>query len=70
MPREPAFRLPQPVFDEPVFTEGKPTPDPTRFKVPHPSDAALYTRIQELLYEDAVGFPPSRAPPSALYGLP
>jgi Calcineurin-like phosphoesterase len=69
VPRGPTFRLPQPVFDEPVFAEGRPTPDPTRFKVPHPSDTALYERIQALLYEDAVGFPQSRLPPSGLYGL-
>ncbi len=69
MPRNPAFPLPQPLFDEPVFTEGRPTPDPTRFKVPHPSDARLYEQIQQLLYEDVVGFPRSRAPANALYSL-
>jgi hypothetical protein len=69
MPRNPASRLSQPVFDEPVFAEGKPTPDPTRFKVPHPSDAAVYKQIQELLYEDVVGFPLSRVPPAGLYTL-
>jgi hypothetical protein len=67
MPRNPAFRLPQPLFDEPVFNESKPTPDPTRFTVPHPSDAQQYAQIQALLYEDVVSFPLSRAPPSALY---
>ncbi|MGI0131457.1 MAG: metallophosphoesterase family protein [Thermoplasmata archaeon] len=69
MPRSPRSTLPQPVFDEPVFSQGAPTPDPSRFAVPHPSDAALYAQIQALLYEDAVGFPPSRAPPSSLYEL-
>lgn len=69
MPREPAFRLPQPIYQEPEFSEGKPTPDPKRFAVPHPSDAMLYRSIQELLYEDVVGFPESRVAPSALYSL-
>jgi hypothetical protein len=52
-----------------VFGQSRPTPDPTRFKVPHPSDTELYKRLQELLYEDAVGFPQSRSPPSGLFGL-
>jgi hypothetical protein len=67
--RDPRFSLPQPLFDEPVFTQGKPTPDPTRFKVPHPSDAQEYARIQALLYEDVVGFPQSRGAPGDLYEL-
>jgi hypothetical protein len=61
--------LPQPLFDEPVFTQGAPTPDPTRFTVPHPSDAQLYAQIQALLYEDAVGFPAARGAPGYLYEL-
>ncbi len=69
MSRDTAYRMPQPVFDEPVFSESKPTPDPTRFHVPHPSDAALYQRIQQLLYEDVVTFPPARGTPSDLYAL-
>jgi hypothetical protein len=69
VPRNPAYKLAQPLFDEPVFTEGKPTPDPTRFKVPHPSDAQLYDQIQALLYEDVVGFGASRGSPSDLYEL-
>jgi len=69
MPRKPRSILPAPLFDEPVFTEGKPTRDPTGFKVNHPSDAQLYAKIQALLYEDVVGFPLSRAAPSALYEL-
>lgn len=69
MPRNPAFRLSQPLFDEPTFSEGTPTPDPTRFKVPHPSDAELYQQIQALLYEDVVGFPQARGPPGTIYEL-
>jgi hypothetical protein len=69
MPRKPRVALPQPIFDEPVFTQGVPTPDPTRFKVPHPSDAELYAKIQALLYEDVVSFPVSRGAPGDLYEL-
>jgi hypothetical protein len=69
MPRDVLFRLPQPVFDEPVFAEGTPTPDPTRFRVPHPSDAELYKRIEELLYKDVVAFPPSRLAASDVFPL-
>ncbi len=69
MPRSPAFPLPEPLFNEPVFTQGKPTPDPTGFTVPHPSDAKLYAEVQQLLYEDVVGIPESRDPPDALYEL-
>jgi hypothetical protein len=69
VPRNPRSVLPSPVFDEPVFSEGKPTRDPTGFTVQHPSDAQLYSKIQALLYEDVVGFPLSRAAPSALYEL-
>jgi hypothetical protein len=69
MPRDVAYELPQPLFDEPVFTRGRPTPDPRRFAVPHPSDTRLYDRIQALLYEDVVGFAPSRGAPSDIYAL-
>jgi hypothetical protein len=69
VPRTPTYALPQPIFDEPTFNEGTPTPDPTRFKVPHPSDAKQYAQIQALLYEDVVGFPLSRAAPGDLYEL-
>lgn len=69
MPRERSFPLPQPVFGEPVFAEGVPTPDPSTFKVPHPSDAQLYQQIQALLSEDVVGFPAARGAPGDLYEL-
>ncbi len=69
MPRGRAFPLPQPLFDEPTFNEGRPTPDPTRFSVPHPSDSELYAKIQQLLYLDVVGFPISRVPSNGLYSL-
>ncbi len=69
MPRNAAYRLPQPLFDEPTFSQGRPTPDPTRFRVPHPSDAELYKRIQGLLYEDVVPFPAARGTAADLYEL-
>jgi len=69
MPRSSAYPLPQPVFDEPHFNEGKPTPDPTRFAVPHPSDKRLYEELQALLYEDVVGFPRSRMPGNDVFEL-
>jgi Calcineurin-like phosphoesterase len=69
MSRTSSFALPQPVFDEPAFNEGVPTPDPARFKVPHPSDAEQYARIQALLNEDVVPFSASRGAPGDLYEL-
>ena len=32
----------------PVFAQPRPTPDPTRFEVPHPSDANAYREIDQL----------------------
>jgi hypothetical protein len=61
--------LPQPVFDEPVFAEGVPTPDPTQFKTPHPSDDAQYKQLGNLLEKDAVSFDPSRGKPADVYAL-
>ena len=69
MPREPYTRLPQPLFDEPTFNEGKQTKDPTKFKTPHPSDDAQYAKIEDLLTKDAVSFDASRLPPDGLYTL-
>ena len=69
MPRNRSVTLPQPVFDEPTFNEGVSTPDPTRFSVPHPSDAQQYRQVQALLYEDVVGIPTARGTLSDLYEL-
>jgi hypothetical protein len=68
MPRQPNAPLPQPVFGEPVFNEGVPTPDPKQFKVT-PNDDGLYNGIQELLKKDVVGFEPSRMTPHDLFTL-
>ncbi|MBS1823482.1 MAG: metallophosphoesterase [Acidobacteria bacterium] len=64
MPRDLATPLPQPVFNE-----GNITPDPTRFKVSHPSDTQQYKAIQNLLKKDTVGFETSRMAPDALFTL-
>src|SRR5580693_1401424 len=69
MPRNAKTPLVAPVFGEPVFNEGVPTPDPTQFKVPHPSDSKLYKQIQNLLTKDVVSFPSSTAKPGDLYEL-
>lgn len=61
--------LAQPVFGEPVFAEGVPTPDPTVFKTPHPSDTQLYKQIQSLLTKDVVGFAAARGEPGDLFSL-
>lgn len=64
MPRNTVTALPQPIFDE-----GSVTPDPTRFRTPHPSDSQLYKEIQKLLTKDVVGFSPSRLPPEGTLAL-
>jgi hypothetical protein len=69
MPREANHPLPQPVFQEPFFAEGVPSPDPAGFLKLHPSDKELYKQIQDLLKKDVVGFDPSRGAPEDLYSL-
>jgi Calcineurin-like phosphoesterase len=64
MPRNTVTPLPQPLFNE-----GSVTPDPTQFKVAHPSDTQLYKEIQKLLTKDVVGFSPSRLAADGLYAL-
>ncbi len=69
MPRPITDPLAQPIFHEPVFGEKVPLPDPTGFFKPHPSDAAVYKQIQNLLSKDVVGFTQSRAAPGDVYSL-
>jgi Calcineurin-like phosphoesterase len=64
MPRSENATLPQPIFSEENIT-----PDPSRFKTKHPSDAALYKEIGSLLLKEVVGFSASRAQPGDLYTL-
>jgi Calcineurin-like phosphoesterase len=68
-PKNPHAPLPQPIFGEPVFSEGVATPDPTVFKKPHPSDNQLYNRIQSLLTKDVVTFSAAAGKPGDLYTL-
>ena len=63
------FPLPHPLFHEPIFGEGKPTPDPTGFIENHPSDTALYAEVAKLLKTQVVGFEQSRAAPDELFTL-
>ena len=61
--------LPQPIFGEPVFSEGVPTPDPSQFKVT-PTDKNLYTSaLQKLLLKDVVGFGQASGKPSDVFSL-
>ena len=46
----------------PVFAEGEPTPDPTLFRVRHPSDAPAYEEIDELNREHRIAPLPFPAP--------
>lgn len=69
MPRGARTTLVQPVFGEPVFAEGVPSPDPTVFRTPHPSDQQLYKQIQNLLTKDIVSFSKARGTPGDLYTL-
>ncbi|MBV9538532.1 MAG: metallophosphoesterase [Acidisphaera sp.] len=46
-----------------MFAQPRPTPDPTKFRVPHPSDSAAYRTIDELNREHKLAplpFPPPR----------
>ncbi len=69
MARAATFKLPQPMFHEPVFEEGQVTPDPTGFMEDHPSDKELYKEVEKLLKTEVVGFEKSRVAPDALYTL-
>jgi hypothetical protein len=51
------------VLDGPVFSQPQPTPDPTVFRIRHPSDKDAYAAIDELNKEGqlkAMPFPPPR----------
>ena len=61
--------LPQPVFGEPVFSEGTFLQDPTGFSTTHPSDGAQYKELGNLLKKDVVSFEKSRGGNSDLYTL-
>jgi hypothetical protein len=57
-PSTPARRA----LESPVFAQPEPTPDPTIFKIKHPSDAAAYKLIDELNAEHRIQALPCPAP--------
>src|SRR5579864_8507015 len=69
MPRKPKAPLSRPLFSEPIFNEGVPTPDPSQFQVTH-NDTQFYTKeVQALLTKDVVAFPPASGNPGDLFSL-
>src|SRR5215469_18279150 len=69
MPRKPKTLLSQPLFSEPVFNEGVPTPDPSQFQVT-PNDQQFYTKqVQALLAKEVVAFPNATGNPGDLFSL-
>jgi hypothetical protein len=69
MTRSESHPLPQPLFQEPVFDDGKVSADPTGFVVDHPSDDDVYKEIENLLKTKVVGFEKSRIGPDEQYTL-
>ena len=69
MPREANVPLSQPLFHEPVFSEGVSSLDQSGFSKPHPSDKELYKQIQNLLKKDVVSFDQSRAADQDVFKL-
>jgi Calcineurin-like phosphoesterase len=65
----PRSELTSPIFDEPVFSEGVETPDPSRFSTRHPSDNATFEQIKNLLTKRVVPFDRSRIGPKELFPL-
>jgi len=61
--------LPQPIFHEPVFSEGSFVIDPTGFATQHPSDSQLYQQLANRLTKDVVGVPKMRGQPDSLFTL-
>ena len=69
MPRKITVPVSQPLFAEPVFAEGVPTPDPSQFTVT-PDDSAKYTsQVNALLSTEVVSFPQARGKPGDLFSL-
>lgn len=55
-PHKPSHPTPKPAptpssTGQPVFAQPQPTPDPTSFKTPHPSDSGLYKKVDTKLLE-------------------
>src|SRR5581483_8536616 len=69
MPRKPKASLSRPLFSEPVFNEGVPTPDPSQFQVT-PDDEQFYTsEVEKLLTTEVVPFSKARGNPGDLFAL-
>ena len=69
MPRKPKTALSRPLFSEPVFSEGVPSPDPTQFVVT-PNDTQFYTKeVEALLKKDVVAFPKASGNPGDLFPM-
>ena len=69
MPRKAKAVLSQPLFQEPVFSEGIATPDPSQFKVT-PNDSQFYTsQVNALLKTDVVSFPKASGNPGDVFPL-
>jgi len=69
MPRKPIVKVSRPLFAEPTFSEGVPTPDPSQFDVT-PDDSADYTtQVKALLATEVVSFPQASGQPGDLYPL-
>lgn len=69
MPRKPKAQLSRPLFAEPIFAEGVPTPDPSQFTVT-PDDSADYTKqVNALLNTELVSFPQASGKPGDLFSL-
>ena len=69
MPRKAKSPLSQPIFQEPVFNEGVPTPDPSEFKIT-PDDEQFYTKeVQALLAKDVVSFNKAAGKATDLFAL-
>ncbi len=53
----------------PIFAEPTRSQDPLAFGTPHPSDNAVYAKIEKLLTTQVVAFPKSRIADDALFAL-
>jgi Calcineurin-like phosphoesterase len=69
MTRKANVKMNQPIFHEPIFSDGDTKADPTGFEVKHPSDTALYNKIGDLSKKDVVSFSKSRIADTALFSL-
>ncbi len=69
MPRRKNAKLSLPIFSEPVFNQGVPTPDPTQFTTPVTDDNLYTPQLQALLVKDVVSFDQSTAKPGDVFPL-